>query len=89
MGEVNAQLLTQEISTLDSRQLEEVMHFVGYLKSIKTSNNPNNKSEQERQAAIKSALLALQSAGTFSDIDDPVEWQRSVRTDRPLPGRAS
>lgn len=33
MGEVNAQLLTHEISTLSPQQLQEVMHFVGYLKS--------------------------------------------------------
>ena len=32
-------------------------------------------------------LNELIHAGTFNHIDDPVEWQRSLRIDRPLPGR--
>lgn len=33
------------------------------------------------------ALEQLSKLGSFSDIDDPVEWQRSQRSDRSLPGR--
>ena len=33
------------------------------------------------------ALRALAESGAFSDIEDPVAWQREIRKDRPLPGR--
>ena len=33
------------------------------------------------------ALKRLRALGTFVEIDDPVAWQRELRTDRPLPGR--
>jgi len=32
-------------------------------------------------------LAELARLGTFSEIEDPVEWQREIRKDRPLPGR--
>ena len=32
-------------------------------------------------------LGMLADKGTFSDIEDPVAWQREQRKDRPLPGR--
>ena len=89
MGEVNAQLLTQEISTLSPQQLQEVMHFVGYLKSLPTTSQIENESEETRLSVIKASLQKLREAGTFSAIEDPVEWQREVRTDRSLPGRVN
>lgn len=33
------------------------------------------------------ALEKLAELGTFSEIEDPVAWQREIRKDRPLPGR--
>lgn len=38
----------------------------------------------ERMAAALEKLAASQSV---AGIEDPVEWQREVRRDRPLPGR--
>lgn len=35
------------------------------------------------------ALENLAAADAFSEISDPVEWQREIRKDRPLPGRDS
>ena len=34
-------------------------------------------------------LGRLADKGTFSDIEDPVAWQKEQRKDRPLPGRES
>jgi len=68
--------------TLTPRQLEEVMHFVGYLKSLPIAPQLQCESEEARQEVIKNALKLLHKAGTFSDIDDPVEWQREVRAER-------
>jgi hypothetical protein len=33
------------------------------------------------------ALERLAEANAFAHIQDPVEWQREIRKDRPLPGR--
>lgn len=33
------------------------------------------------------ALKELRKLGAFKEIDDPVDWQRAQRRDRPLPGR--
>lgn len=35
----------------------------------------------------KEAFEALRKLNPFRDIQDPVEWQREIRKDRPLPGR--
>jgi hypothetical protein len=32
-------------------------------------------------------LERLAASNAFKDIADPVEWQREIRKDRPLPGR--
>ena len=43
-----------------------------------------DKENGEKLAELFEKLAEL---GTFSDIEDPVAWQREVRKDRPLPGR--
>ena len=45
------------------------------------------ESEEERVAAIRRAFKALQESGVAEKFGDPLEWQREVRKDRPLPGR--
>lgn len=44
-------------------------------------------SHAERGRRMADALRSLAAIGAFADIDDPVEWQREIRRDRPLPGR--
>ncbi len=36
---------------------------------------------------MASALEKLATSTAVADIDDPVDWQRKMRQDRPLPGR--
>ena len=44
--------------------------------------------EQDKPTmTLREAFEKLASRGTFSSIADPVEWQREIRKDRPLPGR--
>jgi hypothetical protein len=42
---------------------------------------------EERRLKIEAACRKLQELGTFKSIVNPVEWQREIRRDRPLPGR--
>jgi hypothetical protein len=46
---------------------------------------PTPAMDSGRRAA--DALDRLAQAGGLSSFGDPVEWQRDVRADRPLPGR--
>ena len=41
----------------------------------------------DRGPAMAAAMAAFAEAGGPSGFDDPVEWQREARSDRPLPGR--
>ena len=44
-------------------------------------------SREDRRRLREEALRGLQEIGAFRSIDDPIEWQREIRKDRPLPGR--
>lgn len=41
----------------------------------------------DRRKRMAEALEKLAASDAFSQISDPVEWQREIRKDRPLPGR--
>ena len=43
--------------------------------------------QEERGREMADALSKLAESGAFNDIDDPTEWQREIRRDRPLPDR--
>lgn len=42
---------------------------------------------EARGRRMAEALEKLAELGAFAEIKDPVEWQRELRRDRPLPGR--
>ena len=44
-------------------------------------------STADRRRRMAQALEKLAEIDAFSEISDPVEWQREIRKDRPLPGR--
>jgi hypothetical protein len=44
-------------------------------------------SEAPAGAAMSAALEQLARTAPLADVDDPVEWQRALRSDRSLPGR--
>ena len=43
--------------------------------------------DKENGKRLAELFEKLAELGTFSDIEDPVAWQREIRKDRPLPGR--
>ena len=45
------------------------------------------ESAPERGAKAAALLEELARRNTFSEIVDPIEWQREIRKDRQLPGR--
>ena len=44
-------------------------------------------SAEFRRQRIVEILEKMAANNVFADISDPVEWQRDLRQDRPLPGR--
>jgi hypothetical protein len=47
----------------------------------------SNEGDVPDGSAMAAALEAVASRGTLTRVDDAAQWQREVRTDRPLPGR--
>ena len=45
--------------------------------------------QKSQRDALKKSLGRLAKMKVFADIKDPVEWQRQIRKDRPLPGRGA
>jgi hypothetical protein len=42
---------------------------------------------KERGPRMADALAKLVESGAFPEVEDPSEWQREIRQERPLPGR--
>lgn len=52
---------------------------------VVVDEHPEEKARRGERMA--EALRALAELDPFRDIEDPAEWQREIRRDRPLPGR--
>ena len=63
----------------------EVLDFVLFLQHKSAVHT--NITENERRKILREAMLRLQESHVFSEIDNPVMWQRDIRIDRHLPGR--
>ena len=64
----------------------EVLDFVLFLQKRHQLDRSIDE-DAERKKVILESFQQLSESGAFSEIVDPVEWQRAQRRDRPLPGR--
>ena len=78
--------IQKQIGQLPPESQREVLDFAAFLKE-RVRSAPPVSVEAERGKRIKAAFLKLAELKVFADIKDPVEWQRQIRKDRPLPGR--
>jgi hypothetical protein len=78
--------IQQQMKQLPPEKQIEVLDFVTFLQERAQAAH-SAAAEEERGKRIKAALQTLAELGTFADIEDPVEGQRQIRKDRPLPGR--
>ena len=81
-----AEQVQRQFSELPPEKQTEVLDFINFLKT-QAERAYSASAEAGRSRRIKAALQTLAELGTFADIEDPVEWQRQMRKDRPLPGR--
>ena len=54
---------------------------------VTLQEEPSTLSAEFRRQRIVEILEKIAENNVFADISDPVEWQRDLRQDRPLPGR--
>ena len=77
--------IQKQLRTLPPEKQGEVLDFISFLKM--RASVPATPDEQ-RGVRIKASFHQLARRKTFSGITDPVAWQREIRRDRSLPGRA-
>ena len=72
----------------------ETLRFIEFLETksmaqSKGASTPATADEDkaERGRRVAAILKDLADLGAFSNVNDPVQWQRRIREDRPLPGR--
>ena len=77
--------IEKQLTLLPPEKQNEVLDFILFLQQRLQSTPTSTK--EERSKRIKSAFQDLVGLNTFSDVSDPVEWQKQIRRDRSLPGR--
>ena len=80
--------IQKQLDALPPEKQSEVLDFVIFLQERIRSEGLGFKDPQCRER-LRKAFETLAELGTFADISDPVDWQRQLRKDRPLPGRES
>jgi len=77
----------QQLSTLPPEKQNEVLDFIAFLRA-RSQISTTAVSDKERGKRIKASFQRLAKMKTFSEIADPVQWQRETRRERSLPGCA-
>jgi hypothetical protein len=80
--------IQKQIRQLPPESQREVLDFITFLQ-LRPSQQLARISGTNRKERIKRSLTQLAKMKVFSDIADPVEWQRQLRKDRSLPGRSA
>jgi hypothetical protein len=80
--------IQKRLLKLSPEKQHEVLDFVAFLQ-LHSLKLPEPATDVKRGKRIKDLLTQLAKMKVFSDITDPVDWQRKTRKDRILPGRAA
>jgi len=78
--------IEKQLRSLPPEKQVEVLDFITFLQQ-RVQATHSETAEEERRQRLRKAFETLAELGTFAEITDPVEWQRQIRKDRPLPGR--
>jgi len=83
-----SQQILEDVESLPEQFQTEALDFVQFLKQKISKKEKITQVEGINGSDIAQLMSKIAERGdAFSDIEDPVEWQRKVRQDRPLPGR--
>lgn len=86
MNNLQQQILT-DLETLPETMQAETLDFVQFLKAKLARKQQPDAANQPNGAAIAQIMERMAARGALSEIEDPSQWQRDIRKDRPLPGR--
>jgi hypothetical protein len=78
--------LQKQLGVLPPEKQSEVLDFVTFLQE-RTRSEGSVFEDSKRRERLKKAFETLATLGAFAYINDPVDWQRQMRKDRPFPGR--
>lgn len=84
------QQIIQDVEKLPEALQSEILDFVHFLKHKENKKNEHNKIKHADKLSGEAMADVLDEASKhnlFSNIEDPVAWQREIRKDRPLNGR--
>jgi predicted class III extradiol MEMO1 family dioxygenase len=84
------QQIIQDVEKLPEALQSEILDFVHFLKHKENKKTEHNKIKHVDKLSGEAMADVLDEASKhnlFSNIEDPVEWQREIRKDRPLNGR--
>ena len=81
-----AQIIQQHVDSLPQYQQAEVLDFVLFLEQKKQCGL-NVLNDDERRQKLADSLHQLAQSAAFSEVKDPVAWQKAIREDKPLFGR--
>jgi hypothetical protein len=82
-----AEQIQKYVNQLPPEKQSEVLDFIAFL-NMRSSVSTTTASDTQRGKRIKASFQKLAKMKTFSAIADPGKWQREIRRDRSLPGRA-
>jgi hypothetical protein len=78
--------IQKRLLNLSPDKRREVLDFIAFLQ-LHSHKRTEPSTDVKRGKQIKELLNQLAAMDVFSDIVDPVDWQRKIRKDRTLPGR--
>jgi hypothetical protein len=79
--------IKQRLEDLPPEKQDEVLDFIAFLQQRIRTTSPTF-SIPGKASRIRNAFKRASELHLFKNIEDPVAWQKRVRQDRPLAGRA-
>lgn len=76
-------IIQQHVDLLPPYQQAEVLDFVLFLEQ-KRQSHFNLLSDDARRQKLAASLQQLAQSAAFSEVKDPVAWQKEIREDKPL-----
>lgn len=80
-------LLFEEIENLTPQLQQEALNYVEFLKLKQQKAQVGILKQEPNGKQLAQLMAEMATKNLFTDIEDPAEWQREIRKDKPLPGR--
>lgn len=84
---VISQQILEDVESLPEQFQVEALDFIQFLKKKISQKEGVSKTIEPNGTKLARLMAEASKKNLFSDIKDPVAWQREIRKDRLLPGR--